>query len=203
MFVLKWVDLFKSHLTHHSSNIHNFSHIWRTELKLHPQLDTTCIEYIWKYYIVVGVTILKTLRICYAILFPETLGIYLHIYCCRVFTYLWHSWPKKSVNRWFIDRWEVSCTVIVILLLMGYHFNTDLITYFSLRFYFEDDPSNRCSAITWKHSQLKSSTGNLNVVNSGSRIKWQNIDILTNLQIWYSWCIKIWLYVWINPSHLH
>ncbi len=43
-----------SHLTNHVCYIRNYSSHWyNMELKLHAQLDTSCIYYVWKYYIFV------------------------------------------------------------------------------------------------------------------------------------------------------
>ena len=38
--------------THHSCKVCNFSCIWHTGLKLHTQLNKSCIYHVWKYFIV-------------------------------------------------------------------------------------------------------------------------------------------------------
>ena len=57
----------ESCLTHHFSHLHTLSYFWHYGLKLHPQLDKSCIYYVWKYNIVAWY--LKISKICYTILF--------------------------------------------------------------------------------------------------------------------------------------
>ncbi len=43
----------KSHLTHHSSHVCNFSYLWHVGLKLHIQLHKSCVYRVSKYCIVI------------------------------------------------------------------------------------------------------------------------------------------------------